>query len=273
MTGISSGEADPYERIAEWYDLEHDCLTEDVECYSSLLTGDGSRRATVLEIGSGTGRVAAALAIAGHSVTGVEPSAPMRARCERRLRELPPKVARRVTILPGAAADFKPPVAQRFDVALFALNAIAHLTSPEERHAALQHVRRCLAPAGLLLIDVDLLGLRRLRETAGQLWWQGTWPLPDGDALVSHFITAAPGRGAEVLDVMHIYDVHEQGGPVRRTMARMPLATLSAGELTLALIHAGYALDAAYGGYDLAPLEATSPRALFLARALADTEV
>lgn len=266
MTGTRADESDPYARIADWYDLEHDSLTEDVECYSSLLADDGSRRSTVLEIGSGTGRVAAALALGGHTVVGVEPSAAMRARCERRLGELPRKVARRVVIVSGAATDFVAPDQQCFDAVLFALNAIAHLTTAEERHAALVRVRQALAPGGLLIVDLDLLGPRRLRETAGQLWWQGTWPLAESNTLVSHFVTAGAGRDAEVLDVLHLYDVHEQGGTVLRTIARMPLAFLSVGELALALTYAGYALDASYGGYDLAPLDATSARAIIVAR-------
>lgn len=267
--GASTEPGDSYDAIAQWYDLEHESLTEDVECYTSLLAeaGDGGgRRRSVLEIGSGTGRVAAALALAGHTVVGVEPSAAMLARCARRLRELPEKVARRVTLLRGSATTFTPPEGRRFDVVLFALNAIAHLTTAEERHAALMRVRQCLAPAGWLVVDLDLLGPRRLRETAGQLWWQGTWSVPDTDGLVSHLLTAAPGGEADVLEVVHFYDAHTQGGEVRRTVARMPLAVLSAGELALTLVHAGYVVEAAYGGYDLAPLDAVSPRALLVAR-------
>lgn len=263
--GFSGFSNDPYDAIAEWYDLEHDSLTEDVECFTSLLADDAPR-VSVLEIGSGTGRVAAALALAGHTVTGVEPSAAMRGRCERRLRELPEKVARRVTLLPGSATTFAPREGSRFDVALFALNAIAHLTTLEERHAALLRVRQHLAPEGRLLVDLDLLGPRRLRETAGQLWWQGTWPVPDSETLVSHFLTATPGGESDVVEVVHLYDVHAQGGELRRTLARMPLAVLTAGELALTLVHAGYALEASYGGYDLAPLDALSPRALLVAR-------
>lgn len=264
-TAYSGPPGDPYEAIADWYDLEHDSVTEDIECYVSLLTEEG-QRSSVLEIGSGTGRVAAALALAGHTVTGVEPSAAMAARCQRRLSELPEKVARRVTTLRGSATDFSLPATQRFDVALFALNAFAHLMTLDERHTALLRARAHLMPAGRLVVDLDLLGPRRLRDTAGQLWWQGTWQSPDSQALVSHLVTAAPGAEAGIVDVLHLYDVHMQGGELRRTIARMPLALISAGELALALVRAGYALEAAYGGYDLAPLEAQSPRALFVAR-------
>lgn len=266
MLTVSSGPpGDPYEAIAEWYDLEHDSVTEDIECYTSLLAED-ARRSSVLEIGSGTGRIAVALALAGHAVTGVEPSAAMAARCERRLREVPETVARRVSIVRGSATDYSLAAGKQFDVALFALNAIAHLTTLDERHTALLRVREHLAPAGRLIVDLDALGPRRLRDTAGQLWWQGTWQAPDSDTFVSHLVTAAPGADAGVVDVLHMYDVHTQGGEIRRTIARMPLALISAGELALALVRAGYVLEAAYGGYDLAPLEALSSRALFVAR-------
>src|SRR5215813_11757491 len=139
-------EPDPYAAIAAWYDVEHDSLSEDVECYLSLLAAPPSGRATVFEIGSGTGRIAAALAVAGHVVTGVEPSAAMRARCAQRLANLPPRVAQRVRVTAGTATEPGLVVKDlQFDAVLFGLNAFAHLTNLAERHTALvrahQHLR------------------------------------------------------------------------------------------------------------------------------------
>lgn len=270
---------DPYAAIARWYDLEHDAITEDIECYTSLIEAPASGRAEVLEIGSGTGRIAAALAVAGHQVTGIEPSAAMRERCTRRLAKLPERVARRVRSVDGTAARPGLGDAERFDVALVGLNSFAHLTTAEERQQGLTTIHARLRPNGLLLIDLDVTGPRRLLETTGQMWWQGTWdytdetPTSDHAAQptatreqVSHFIAGSPGPDVGTVRATHFYDLHAPGGSVRRTIAPMTLALLSRGEVALALHHAGFRVEALYGTYELAPYDDLSPRALFVAR-------
>lgn len=261
--------ADGYARIAEWYDVEHDSLSEDVECLASLLAVPPSGRAAVLEIGAGTGRIAAALATAGHEITGVEPSERMRERGAVRLARLPERVRRRIHIVPGTATEPDLPAGALFDAVIFGLNALAHLTSADERDRALRVARDHLRPGGQVLIDLDIAGPRRLLETAHQLWWQGSWLV--GDATeddqdqVTHFVTGAQGQPG-LLTVTHIYDVYTQGGVVRRTQTQMTLALLSRGEVELALAHAGFAIEAVYGGYDLAGYDDLSTRAIFDAR-------
>lgn len=256
---------DPYAEIAEWYDLEHDALTADVECYASLIESVAGNRASVLEIGSGTGRIAAALALAGHQVTGIEPSDAMRGRASSRLTKLPERVARRVTCKAGDATSPGLMDGERFDVVLFGLNVFAHLTTSAARQAALVSAAEHIAPDGLLLLDLDVLGLRRLAETMRQLWWQGTWPA-SGDREVSHFVTADGSREPGVVQTVHFYDVASCEGGLSRIVSRMPLAVLTHGEMELLLHLAGFSVEAVYGSYDLAPYDDAAPRMIFDAR-------
>ena len=261
---------DAYARIAEWYDVEHDGLSEDVECLASLLVVPPSGRAAVLEVGAGTGRIAAALAASGHEVTGVEPSERMRERGGSRLARLPERVRRRIRIVPGTATEPGLPEGALFDAVIVGLNALAHLTSVDERDRALRVAREHVRPEGQLLIDLDIAGPRRLLETAHQVWWQGSWPVGDArdrdqQEQVTHFVTGAQGQPG-LLTVTHIYDVHTQGGVVRRTQTQMTLALLARGEVELALLHAGFEIAAVYGGYDLAVYDDLSARAIFDAR-------
>jgi SAM-dependent methyltransferase len=273
---------DPYAAIARWYDLEHDDITEDIECYTSLIETPASGRADVLEIGSGTGRIAVALAVAGHQVTGIEPSPAMRERCALRLAKLPERVARRIRIVDGTASAPELGEAERFDAALIGLNTFAHVTTAEERQQALAAIHARLHPNALLLIDLDVVGPRRLLETAGQMWWQGTWdqasktpasgtapsPTPTSGPLeqVSHFMAGSPGPDVGTVRATHFYDVHAPGGTVRRTIVPMTLALLTRGEVTLALQQAGFSVEGLYGSYDLSPYDDLSPRAIFVAR-------
>ena len=257
---------DPYASIAEWYDLEHDRLSDDIECYTSLISQRFGTRAQVLEIGSGTGRTAAALAIAGYSVTGAEPSASMRARCAERLGQLPQTVARRVAVHEGSASAPNIPADRQFDIVLLGLNVIAHLTSHEARRHALQLAARHLTPHGVLLLDLDIQGMQRLRSMPGQMLWQGTWQRTSSDEMVTHLVVAAPGPDPHVFEVVHFYDVHAPGGNLRRWIARMDLAQLSKGEVSLLLEMTGFSVEAVYGTHALDDYDEHSPRAIFVAR-------
>lgn len=259
---------DDYASIAAWYDVEHDPITEDIEAFASLIADHTGDDAQVIEIGAGTGRIAAALAVAGQRVTAVEPSAAMRERFTRRLAQLPERAARRVTVVVGSAEAPGVESAARFDVALLGQNLLAHLPAPRERLDALRSARAVLRPGGRLICDVDLLGPRRLLEAAHQLWWQGAWPLvstggPGDGARVEHFVTGVPGMLPGTVELAHFYDVHTPGGPIARTTTHMTLALLSYGEVETALLASGFMVAAVYGGYDLSPYEEGAPRAIF----------
>src|SRR5262249_30565585 len=176
---------------------------------------------------------------------------------------LPARVAQRIQFVAGTATDLDLVEDSQFDAVLFGLNAFSHLTSVEERHAALLQAHRHLRPNGQLLLDIDLLGPRRLLDAAGLLWWQGAWPVAGVNTAqlqLVHMIAGLPGREPGTIEVMHLYDAHAQAGVVTRTTARMSLALLTYGEIAATLARAGVILAAAYGGYDLASYEVTSPR-------------
>ena len=262
-----SRQHDDYASIATWYDLEHDRVTEDIECLQEIIADANLRNPTILEIGSGTGRVLARLAAAGHSVTGVEPSEAMRQRCATRLASLPERVARRVRVFAGDAEHLPFGDEERFDLGIFSLNTFAHLLTRQARSHALTELAERLNPGGLLVIDLDILGTRRLAESPGHFWWQGTWSLPENStALLSHFVVAAPLSTPGMVEVTHMYDLHEQGGEVRRSLSTMSLALVSKGEIEVVLEHAGFTVIEVYGGYDLAPWDDASARAIFTAR-------
>ena len=249
--------------------FEHDPVTEDVECYQELIGDTVGARAAVLEVGSGTCRVAAALALAGHAITGVEPSAAMRARATVRLAALPERVGRRVRQVAGTAATPGLSPDERFDVILFGCNTFAHLLTAAERSVALTTLRSHLRRPGLLILDLDLAGPRRMAETMGLLWLSGTWPIPGRAAeTLAHMATASPGQEREVLTIMHLFDVWAEGGPPRRTSVTLSLAQLDPAEVERSLLTAGYQVAGRLGDYDLAPWDEEAPRAILLAEAV-----
>ncbi len=265
---MPNADDDPYAAIAEWYDVEHDLVTEDVECYQELMRAAAGPHAHVLEIGSGSGRVVAALSLAGHSVTGVEPSAAMRARAARRLAALPERAARRARQIAGTAVKPGLDPSERFDAILLGCNTFAHLLSDVERRAALAALRSHLRPSGVLVLDLDVAGPRNMADTMGLLWLSGTWTVPgrNGETL-AHFSAAHPGPEPDVLVISHFYDVWSPDQAVRRTASQMPLAVLDPQEVEQRLLDTGYRLRERYGSYDLTQWDDEAPRAIFVADA------
>jgi SAM-dependent methyltransferase len=112
------------------------------------------RRATVLDLGCGTGRLAVPLARRGHQVLGVDESAEMLARIDPSLPGLSPPpalrtVQARIQDLDGGPTD---PIGERFDAVLLA----SHLINSAEPGLAPSLLRACrqhVAPGGRVLIQ------------------------------------------------------------------------------------------------------------------------
>ncbi|MFF2125629.1 class I SAM-dependent methyltransferase [Streptomyces olivochromogenes] len=108
----------------------------------------GQDNASVLDCSCGIGTQAIGLALRGHRVTGTDLSARAAARAVR-------EAARRNVTLRAGVADMRrlPFPDGRFDTVVCADNALPHLLTEQDVHAALAEMRRVLRPTGLLLLS------------------------------------------------------------------------------------------------------------------------
>ncbi|HEY7984725.1 MAG TPA: class I SAM-dependent methyltransferase [Ktedonobacterales bacterium] len=274
MPAPARDDDDPYAAIAEWYDHEHDDFQDDIALYTDLAAGAGPE---VLEIGCGSGRVTLPLVEAGSRVTAVDASAAMLARCRARLAVVPPKVARRVTLVRGDARALGADVPTTHALAIIPLNTFAHFALPADRRRALEQVRAHVVPGGRLVLDVDLDGPRRLLAQPGLLWLVGTWEpaapdaapaAPDATTRVSHFVSATTGAEPDTIAVTHLYDAQDARGFLRRTVTTMTQSMLTHQELLLTLEQARFAIEGVYGSYELEPYRAGAERVIVVARTL-----
>jgi SAM-dependent methyltransferase len=257
---------DPYTTLAEWYDLEHDDVTEDTEFFAQQIAdlGVARPRARILEIGSGTGRIAAGLALAGYEVVGIEPSAAMRARNQARLAALPERVAHRISVIEGDARLLTLPPDERFDAAIYGLDTFAHLLTATDRSSSLRATHERLRPSGMLFIDLDPLGPQRLADSIGRDWLQGMWADQRSGRTLWHTLRAT-GVQDDVVTIANVLVVTAPDGTVDNTTTELRLALLSREEVARAISAAGFTMDGVYGGYEEREAAPDAPRLILVA--------
>jgi SAM-dependent methyltransferase len=154
---------------APLYDHEYRSRRQDLHWYRELArrtastAGDlapGSSRSSslrLLELGCGSGRLLLPLAQDGHTVYGIDRSAPMLRRCQERLSKLNARARTRVHIIEGdfRALPFAAEPAQRFPLILCPFNGFSHLYTRPDVELCLAEVRRLLAPGGIFAFDIS----------------------------------------------------------------------------------------------------------------------
>jgi SAM-dependent methyltransferase len=248
---------DPYGVDARFYDLITPADPGDVGLWLSYA---GRTDRPVLEVGTGTGRIALALARAGHEVTGIDPSAAMLAVA----RQKAEADALDATFVEGCAQDLALE-AGRYGLAILPADVFLYCEDGEEQVTLLRALAASLHFNGLLAIDVP-----------GPALWLD--PTTNGEPLLAHSLTLDDGSeldvwhvheddlGAQVRELMVTYDLTLPDGSVRRERSHHRLRYVYPFELEYLVHLAGLALLDRYGDYDLGPLTNASERMIAIAR-------
>lgn len=234
--------------IARYYDLDFGHLQEDIELYANLASGLASG-AGILELGAGTGRVAAALADRGADVTAVENNDAMIAAGAERYQAAGVDVVQQDMRQLDVGAE-------RFDLVICALSSFCHLETRADQLATLRGVQRALAADGQLLLDLPALSAEDWEEGSRPLLHEWTRRHPVSDREVTKLASLDAHPASQIQDVTYIYDEARADGSVERTIARFPLRHVFRFEVVGLLEAAGMHVTNCYGSYELAAVEA-----------------
>jgi len=138
------------------YDLMAGGVEGDVAYFSRL----AARAGRVLELASGTGRVAIPMARAGAKVTGLELRQPMLDAAWARAAAEKPQVRRRLKLIQGDMRDFE--AGGSFPLIVIPFRAFQHLHAVADQRACLACCRRHLTRQGRLVINLFDPNLRIL---------------------------------------------------------------------------------------------------------------
>jgi SAM-dependent methyltransferase len=155
----------------------------DVEGEARFVDALAPRGARILDIGSGMGRVSAALRARGHDVVATEPDAALRAQSESTYPDL--------RVLPHQALELDPDRLGAFDLVVLVGNVMIFLGEGTEQ-AVLARVRELLAPHGRVLLGFHLTAVK-----AGSR----TYPAEE-------FVADAEAAGLRVAHRFGSYELH-----------------------------------------------------------------
>jgi hypothetical protein len=129
----------------------------------------------------------------------------------------------------------------------------------------LRHWHEHLLPGGTLLIDVFAPGVDELAGLDGQVQLDKSWQDAQTGATVLKWVARTVDPAEQLLHVAMIYDETAPDGVTRRSVVAFDLRYLWRFEAELLLEKAGFAMEAVYGSWDLAPFDSASERMILLA--------
>ncbi len=233
-------------RLAATYDIANP-PTGDYDFYVKLA---GDKPLTILDMGSGTGRLSLKLAARGHRVTGADPAPGMMLAA----REKPG--AEQVTWVASDAANLA--LATRFDLIVMTGHVFQVFLEDAEIVAALTNLRRHLAPGGRIAFETRNPLVREWDSWTPELTREQI-VVPDvGPVIVQYEVTGADDR------YVHFDTQYDFGGG-DIVLAPTTLRIMDQPTLARLLGESGLTPHRWFGDWDGAALTAASPEIIVVA--------
>lgn len=249
--------------LARLYDLDLAEEPGDLELYLALAARTGG---PVLELASGSGRVAVPVAAAGHAVTGVDLDPAMLARARAAAEAAGSDVASRLSLVEGDARSIRLPGAGEFQLGLIALNSIFLMAGRPDQEAALVTLAAHLAPGGLAVLDAWLPDAEDLARYDGRLVLEWVREDPSTGRIVTKTGSAIYEPAGGLVRLTTLFEEGRPGEAPRRWVRVDRLRLAGADELVAMAVAAGFEVETLAGDYELGPLVPGSERLLLLAR-------
>ncbi len=244
-----------YDLLADLYDLEytHD---HDLPFWLALAEREGG---SVVEWGAGTGRLSVPLAAAGFDVTAVEASKAM----------IEQGRAKGATVewVHGDVRSVK--LGRRYKLGVCAFNSFLCLRSQEDALVFLRNAREHTEAGGLLGVEVSAFSPEELSDASGGPSLRHDFTRELSWGTLERFSVSRYDPATQILSMRLFYELYDREGRLEsKRTHELVVRVVGRGELELMLKHAGYEVEAIYGGFEGEPFGGESERLILLARPL-----
>jgi SAM-dependent methyltransferase len=246
-----------YTPFAELYDLFYADFEDDLEMYGGFAERTGG---PILEIGSGTGRVALALAEAGHTVVGLELSEALRTVAQQKADRA--QLADRVQFVTGDMRRFK--IDQHFGLIIVPLNTFLHNLTLDDQLATLACCKKHLRPGGLLVLDCFNPDPAQAADDGRLIVQRSVIDRETGQPALL-LLSRLTDWNNQRQEITYLIDRTDPHGVVQRAILPTTFRFIFRHELRLLLKAGGFDLKDEYGSYDLDPVEAGSDKLIVIA--------
>ncbi|MEO8462528.1 MAG: class I SAM-dependent methyltransferase [Chloroflexota bacterium] len=250
------------EALARLYDLDVSVDPGDIDLYLALADRAGG---PVVELCSGSGRVAVPLAAAGHDVTAVDSDRAMLDRAATRVAAEGPDAVARLHPVFGDLRSVSVDGAGTFRLGIIALNSLLLLGGPRQQRDAIAILAGLLAPGGLAVVDTWIPLADDLARYDGRLGLEWVRRDPETGSDVVKTTSAWYDSATRAVTLTSIFDESAPGEPICRWIREDALHLIAATELRLHAEDAGLEIEVVAGGYDLVPIEPGDGRAVLVA--------
>jgi SAM-dependent methyltransferase len=257
----------PAAALARLYDLDLADDPGDVELYLALAARTGD---PIVELATGTGRIAEPLAAAGHRVTGIDIDPAMLARARRRTQAgevSRPGTAERLTWIESDARRPHPEARQQYRLAFLALNSLFVFAERADQAAILERLAELVGPGGLVVVDTWQPQPADLVRMDGRVSLEWLREDPDTGLEVTKQASAWYDPSTRLATLTTVFEEGRPGEPPARWTRVDRLRLTSPDELVSWAEAAGLDVERLAGDYDLAPFGPASERAILVARA------
>ncbi len=262
LADLATSDAAVAAALARLYDLDLTDDPGDLDLYRALAARTGG---PILELATGSGRLAVPLAAEGYEVTGVDVDPAMLARAGARARTAGPGIDERLRLIEADVAGLRLPDAGRYRLAFIALNSLLVLGDRAAQQDAVRVMAEHLAPGGLAVLDVWLPDAEDLARFDGRVILEIPRRDPETGRLVTKAASAIHEAATGTVRLTTIYEEGDPGEPPVRWLRQDRLRLTGADDLRAFAETAGLEVEIVAGGYDLEPLGAGSDRAVLVA--------
>ena len=248
--------------LARLYDLDLAQDPGDLDLYLALAGRTGG---PILELATGTGRLAVPLAAHGHLVTGVDIDPAMLARARARVAATGGGAVAGLRFVIGDARSVRLPDAGRYALAFLALNSLFIMGSRADQQAVVATLAAHLAPGGLAVVDVWLPDADDLARYDGRIMLEYPRRDPATGQHVVKIGSATHDAATATVRLTTIYEEGDPGEPVVRWIRRDEMRLVGVDELRGFAEAAGLVVESIAGGYDMEPHGPGAERAILVA--------